>query len=138
MFTVRPSAARVGLNGIAKFDCVAQGNPPPSVFWAKEVSTVETNMKIHLNNFAMASSPHQWMYCVKENHTKQTECTMADIQIHPILGTPTNICVTLPASDPKYLNKLQLGEMYYKVKLLIVNSESEVVFALYQNEIAEM
>ena len=52
MFTVRPSAARVGLNGIAKFDCVAQGNPPPSVFWAKEVRTVETN--IHLNNFAMA------------------------------------------------------------------------------------
>ena len=38
-FTVRPSAARVGLNGIAKFDCVAQGNPPPSVFWAKEVNS---------------------------------------------------------------------------------------------------
>ena len=37
VFTVRPSAARVGLNGIAKFDCVARGNPPPSVFWAKEV-----------------------------------------------------------------------------------------------------
>lgn len=80
---------------------------------------------------------NEMLDCVKENHTKQTECTMADIQIHPILGTPTNICVTLPASDPKYLNKLQLGEMYYKVKLLIVNSESEVVFALYQNEIDE-
>merc|ERR1712208_163384 len=60
-----------------------------------------------------------------------------DIQIHPILGTPANICVTLPASEPKYLNKLQLGDMYYKVKLLIVNSESEVVFALYQNELDE-
>ena len=38
VFIVRPSAARVGLNGIAKFDCVARGNPPPSVFWTKEVS----------------------------------------------------------------------------------------------------
>ena len=37
VFIVRPSSHRVGLNGIAKFDCVAQGNPPPSVFWAKEV-----------------------------------------------------------------------------------------------------
>ena len=37
MFIVRPSAARVGLNGIAKFDCVATGNPSPSVFWTKEV-----------------------------------------------------------------------------------------------------
>ena len=37
VFIVRPSSQRIGLNGIAKFDCVAQGNPPPSVFWAKEV-----------------------------------------------------------------------------------------------------
>ena len=80
---------------------------------------------------------NEMLDCVKENHTKQTECTLADIQIHPILGTPANICVTLPASEPKYLNKLQLGDMYYKVKLLIVNSESEVVFALYQNELDE-
>merc|ERR1719471_1522096 len=36
VFIVRPSSQRVGLNGIAKFDCVAQGNPPPSVFWTKE------------------------------------------------------------------------------------------------------
>ena len=64
VFTVRPSAARVGLNGIAKFDCVTQGNPPPSVFWAKEVSTVE--ISIHLNKFAMASSSHHCMYCMKE------------------------------------------------------------------------
>jgi roundabout axon guidance receptor 2 len=26
------------MNGIAKLDCVAAGNPPPSVFWAKEGS----------------------------------------------------------------------------------------------------
>jgi roundabout axon guidance receptor 2 len=26
------------MNGIAKFECVASGNPPPSVFWTKEGS----------------------------------------------------------------------------------------------------
>ena len=80
---------------------------------------------------------NEMLQCVKENHTKQTECTLADIQIHPILGTPDNICVTLPASDSNYLDNVNLGNMCYKVKLLIVNSESKVVFALYQNEIDE-
>ena len=80
---------------------------------------------------------NEMLQCVKENHTKQTECTLADIQIHPILGTPDNICVTLPASDSNYLDNVHLGNMCYKVKLLIVNSESKVVFALYQNEIDE-
>jgi len=36
IFIVRPASQRVGLNGIAKFDCVAEGNPSPSVFWTKE------------------------------------------------------------------------------------------------------
>jgi len=36
VFIVRPASQRVGLNGIAKFDCVAEGNPSPSVFWTKE------------------------------------------------------------------------------------------------------
>ena len=80
---------------------------------------------------------NEMLECMKENHTRQNECSLADIHIHPILGPPANICVTLPASDPKYLNKIQLGGMDYKAKLLIVNSESEVVFALYQNEIDE-
>ena len=93
---------------------------------------LDNALEVEFNNIL-----NEMLECVKENHTKQTECTLADIQIHPILGTPANICVTLPASDRKYLNKLQLGEMYYKVKLLIVNSESEVVFALYQNEMDE-
>ena len=35
---VKPRDQRVGMNGIAKFDCVANGNPPPSVFWTKEGS----------------------------------------------------------------------------------------------------
>lgn len=26
------------MNGIAKFECVAEGNPPPSIFWTKEGS----------------------------------------------------------------------------------------------------
>nr|CAD7201378.1 unnamed protein product [Timema douglasi] len=37
-FLTTPQDQKVGLNGIAMFDCVATGNPPPSVFWNKEGS----------------------------------------------------------------------------------------------------
>lgn len=37
-FSIRPEDLRVGLNGMANFECVASGNPPPSVFWTKEGS----------------------------------------------------------------------------------------------------
>ena len=35
-FIVKPQDKKVGLNGVAQFPCVADGNPPPSVFWTKE------------------------------------------------------------------------------------------------------
>ena len=37
---------------------------------------------------------------MKEKHAKQYECCQDDIVIHPILGPPANICLSLPASDP--------------------------------------
>ncbi|XP_039284041.1 roundabout homolog 2 [Nilaparvata lugens] len=40
VFITKPQDQKVGLNGIASFDCVAKGNPPPSVFWSKEGSQV--------------------------------------------------------------------------------------------------
>ncbi|XP_065216561.1 roundabout homolog 2 isoform X2 [Planococcus citri] len=39
-FITKPSDQKVGLNGVATFECVADGNPPPSVFWTKEGSQV--------------------------------------------------------------------------------------------------
>ncbi|XP_049308729.1 protein sax-3 isoform X1 [Bactrocera dorsalis] len=38
-FVVKPQDKKVGLNGVAQFPCVADGNPPPSVFWTKEGSS---------------------------------------------------------------------------------------------------
>ena len=35
---MKPKDQRVGMNGIATFECHASGNPPPSVFWTKEGS----------------------------------------------------------------------------------------------------
>lgn len=37
-FIEKPKDQKVGLNGVASFDCRASGNPPPSVFWAREGS----------------------------------------------------------------------------------------------------
>ena len=71
---------------------------------------------------------------MKEKHAKQYECCQDDIVIHPILGPPANICLSLPASDPFCLSTLVLGGTQYKVKIGIVDSESRVIFALYQNE----
>ncbi|CAN8014114.1 unnamed protein product, partial [Ixodes persulcatus] len=35
-FRLTPEDQKVGLNGVAKFDCLATGNPLPSVFWTRE------------------------------------------------------------------------------------------------------
>lgn len=35
---MKPQDRKIGLNGVATFDCVAHGNPPPSVFWSREGS----------------------------------------------------------------------------------------------------
>ncbi|CAN8014284.1 unnamed protein product, partial [Ixodes persulcatus] len=35
-FRLTPEDQKVGLNGVAKFDCFASGNPQPSVFWTRE------------------------------------------------------------------------------------------------------
>ncbi|XP_037574425.2 roundabout homolog 1 [Dermacentor silvarum] len=37
-FRLTPQNQKVGINGVAKFDCLATGNPPPSVFWTREGS----------------------------------------------------------------------------------------------------
>ena len=71
---------------------------------------------------------------VKDNHAKETECNFSDIEIHPLLGTPENICVTIPPSDPAHLSDLFLGGVCFKIRILIVNSDSKAIFALYQNE----
>ena len=71
---------------------------------------------------------------VKENHVKQTKCDFTDIEIHPLLGIPENICITIPPSDPIHLSDLFLGGVCFKIRILILNSDSKAIFALYQNE----
>ncbi|XP_055837624.1 roundabout homolog 2 isoform X2 [Episyrphus balteatus] len=39
-FVLKPQDKKIGLNGVARFQCVADGNPPPSVFWTKEGSSM--------------------------------------------------------------------------------------------------
>ncbi|XP_076367130.1 roundabout homolog 2-like isoform X3 [Tachypleus tridentatus] len=40
VFLVRPKNQRVGLNSNVQFECIATGNPPPSIFWTKEGNQV--------------------------------------------------------------------------------------------------
>ncbi|XP_076310348.1 roundabout homolog 1-like isoform X3 [Tachypleus tridentatus] len=39
-FLMRPKNQTIGLNGYVQFECVATGNPPPSIFWTKEGNQV--------------------------------------------------------------------------------------------------
>jgi hypothetical protein len=38
VFLTKPQDVKTGINGVAKFECLATGNPQPSVFWTKEGS----------------------------------------------------------------------------------------------------
>ncbi|KAG5675348.1 hypothetical protein PVAND_005258 [Polypedilum vanderplanki] len=38
VFDTKPQDVKTGINGVAKFECVASGNPQPSVYWTKEGS----------------------------------------------------------------------------------------------------
>ncbi len=36
VFDIKPQDLKINVNGMAKFECVASGNPQPSVYWTKE------------------------------------------------------------------------------------------------------
>lgn len=36
VFLVRPQDAKVSVNGIANFACMATGNPRPNIYWTRE------------------------------------------------------------------------------------------------------
>ena len=70
---------------------------------------------------------------MKKNHAKQNEqCSSTRIRIHPVVGPPENICVTLPASDTNLVSDFQLEETCYKAGIAVVNSDLKAIFVLYQ------
>ena len=72
------------------------------------------------------------------NHIKQSEqCDSSMINIHPVLGTPKNICVSFPESDTSCVKDFELEGDNYKINIMVVNSDSKAIFVLYKKEISD-
>lgn len=65
---------------------------------------------------------------------KYEQCNYENIITHPLLGTPTNICVALPASSTKFVRDFRLKGNCFKVNVTVVNSDHNAIFVLYQQE----
>ena len=72
------------------------------------------------------------------NHVKQSEqCDSSRMHIHPVIGTPKNICVSFPESDTSCVKDFELEGDNYKTNIIVVNSDSKAIFALYKKETYE-
>ena len=72
------------------------------------------------------------------NHIKQSEqCDSSRMHIHPVIGTPKNICVSFPESDTSCVKDFELEGDNYKINIIVVNSDSKAIFALYKKETYE-
>ena len=72
------------------------------------------------------------------NHIKQSEqCYSSRMHIHPVIGTPKNICVSFPESDTSCVKDFELEGDNYKINIIVVNSDSKAIFALYKKETYE-
>jgi hypothetical protein len=72
-----------------------------------------------------------------DTHIKESDkCASSKMHIHPVLGTPKNICLSFPVSDTRYIRDFQLAGDCYKVNCQVtqVNSDYKAIFVLYQNE----
>ena len=69
------------------------------------------------------------------NHIKNSEqCESAKMHLHPVLGTPKNICMSFPESDTSFLRGFELEGDNYKIAIMVVNSNSKAIFVLYKKE----
>ena len=69
------------------------------------------------------------------NHIKQCgQCESSSMYIHPVIGTPKHICVSFPESDTCFINDFELEGDTYKTSIIVVNSESKAIFALYNKD----
>ena len=65
---------------------------------------------------------------------KYEQCNHENMNTHPVLGTPTNICVSFPASNNKFVRDFRLKGNCYKVNVTVVNLDYKAIFVLYQQE----
>ena len=70
---------------------------------------------------------------IRETHTQESEqCALAKMHLHPVLRAPNNICCSFSSADSWYVNDFTLEDTSYILKVMVINPDTKVIFALYQ------
>ena len=70
------------------------------------------------------------------HHEQCKNCTHAKMHIHPVFGTPTNVILSFPESEEKFLSSFKIGGDCYNVEIKVTQmiSDNKAIFVLFQNE----
>ena len=121
-------------------------DPLPSDVILFQCENCQTNLPLNSDGVLPVDEPleqelaiviDEMLKSLIDTHIKQSDkCASSKMHIHPVLGTPKNICVSFPVSDTRYIRDFQLAGDCYKVNCQVtqVNSDYKAIFVLYQNE----
>ena len=92
---MKPKDQRVGMNGIATFECHASGNPPPSVFWTKEGS----------QELMFAGTTHGQMFVTEDGTLTIQVNSQTSLYIsHPVVSYLGILVQRMEKQDRRYSN----------------------------------
>ena len=71
---------------------------------------------------------------IKTHGQERSKCLSANMIIHPILGSPANVIVSMQESETKYINCFKIGIASYSVDVIIrrLDMDNKAIFVLYK------